>query len=73
MDTRLGTLSLFIPKLRKGGYVSFFTKEKKRSEQALRVLIKAAFINGVSSRKNKRLARFFGIEKISASQVLEIN
>jgi transposase-like protein len=35
MDTRLGTIYLLIPKLRKGGYVPFFISEWKRSEQAL--------------------------------------
>lgn len=73
MDTRLGTLYLFIPKLRKGGYVPFFITERKRSEQALIALIQEAFINGVSTRKIERLARSLGIESISASQVSEIN
>jgi putative transposase len=35
MDTRLGTIYLYIPKLRKGGYVPFFVTERKRSELAL--------------------------------------
>ena len=35
MDTRLGTLYLYIPTLRKGGYVPFFVTERKRSEMAL--------------------------------------
>jgi len=33
MDTRLGTMYLFIPKLRKGGYIPFFFTERKRSEK----------------------------------------
>ena len=73
MDTRLGTVYLFIPKLRKGGYIPFFITERKRSEQALIALIQEAFINGVSTRKIERLARSLGIESISASQVSEIN
>ena len=73
MDTRLGTVYLFIPKLRKGGYIPFFISERKRSEQALMGLIQEAFINGVSTRKIERLARALGIENISASQVSEIN
>jgi len=39
MDTRLGTLYLYIPKLRKGGYIPFFITERKRSELALMTLI----------------------------------
>ncbi len=73
MDTRLGTVYLFIPKLRKGGYIPFFITERRRSEQALIALIQEAFINGVSTRKIERLARSLGIESISASQVSEIN
>ena len=73
MDTRLGTVYLFIPKLRKDGYIPFFITERRRSEQALIVLIQEAFINGVSTRKIERLARSLGIENISASQVSEIN
>ena len=33
-DTRLGTMYLIVPKLRKGGYIPFFVTERKRSEQA---------------------------------------
>ena len=33
-DTRMGTMYLFVPKLRKGGYVPFFVTEKSRSETA---------------------------------------
>ena len=73
MDTRLGTVYLFIPKLRKGGYVPFFISERKRSEQALISLVREAYINGVSTRKIERLAKTLGIENISASQVSEIN
>jgi len=73
MDTRLGTVYLFIPKLRKGGYIPFFITERRRSGQALIALIQEAFINGVSTRKIERLARSLGIESISASQVSEIN
>ncbi len=73
MDTRLGTIYLFIPKLRKGGYVPFFLTQRRRSEAALIALIQEAFINGVSTRKIERLARSLGIESISASQVSEIN
>jgi putative transposase len=73
MDTRVGTVYLFIPKLRKGGYIPFFITERRRSEQALIGLIQEAFINGVSTRKIERLARSLGIESISAAQVSEIN
>jgi transposase-like protein len=73
MDTRLGTIYLYVPKLRKGGYVPFFVTERKRSELALAALVQEAFINGVSTRRIERLAQALGIENISASQVSEIN
>jgi putative transposase len=73
MDTRLGTIYLLVPKVRKGGYVPFFISERRRSEQALIAVVQEAFINGVSTRKIERLARAMGIENISASQVSEFN
>jgi len=73
VDTRLGTVYLLVPKVRKGGYVPFFISERKRSEQALIAVVQEAFINGVSTRKIERLARAMGIENISASQVSEFN
>ena len=72
LNTRLGTLYLMVPKVRKGGYIPFFVAEKKRSEVALMSLVQEAFINGVSTRKVKRLAKSLGREGISASQVSEI-
>jgi putative transposase len=61
MDTRLGTIYLYVPKLRKGGYVPFFVTERKRSELALAALVQEAFINGVSTRWIERLAQALGI------------
>jgi transposase-like protein len=72
MDTRLGTSYLYIPKLRKGGYIPFFITERKRSELALMTLIQEAFINGVCTRRIERLAKAIGIENISAARVSEI-
>jgi putative transposase len=72
LHSRLGTLYLVIPKVRKGGYVPFFLVTRKRSEAALISLVQEAFINGVSTRKMERLARSLGIESLSASQVSEI-
>ena len=71
-DTRLGTIYLLVPKLRKGGYIPFFLQEKKRSESALISLVQEAYINGVSTRKVERLAKSLGIEGLSAGQVSEI-
>lgn len=71
-DTRMGTMYLFVPKLRNGGYVPFFVTEKKRSEAALMSVIHEAYINGVSTRRIERLAKSLGIDSISRSQVSQI-
>ncbi len=71
-DTRMGTMYLFVPKLRNGGYIPFFIKEKKRSEVALMNVIQEAYINGVSPRKIEKLAQGLGIESISRGQVSQI-
>ena len=72
-DTRMGTMYLTIPKLRKGGYIPFFVTAKKRSEQALMQIIQEAWVSGIFTRKIERLAKSMGIEQISASQVSEVN
>jgi putative transposase len=72
-DTRLGTVYLSVPKLRKGGYIPFFVTEKKRSEQALLQVVQECYLNGVSTRKIDKIAKRLGIENISASEVSEIN
>jgi transposase-like protein len=71
-DTRLGTMYLMVPKVRSGGYQPFFLVHKQRSEAALLALVQEAFINGVSTRKMKRVLESFGIENISASEVSNI-
>lgn len=71
-DTRLGTMYLFVPKIRNGGYIPFFVTEKKRSEAALINVIQEAYINGVSTRKIEKLAKNLGIDSISRSQVSQI-
>lgn len=71
-DTRMGTMYLMVPKLRRGGFIPFFVSEKSRSEAALMNVIQEAYINGVSTRKIKRLAQSLGIESISRGQVSNI-
>ena len=71
-DTRMGTMYLMIPKVRKGGYIPFFVTEKKRSEAALIQVVREAFVQGVSTRKMERLAKSLGIESLSKGQVSEM-
>lgn len=42
-DTRMGTVYLMIPKVRKAGYVPFFVTARKRSETALMSVIQEAY------------------------------
>lgn len=73
LDTRLGTIDLEIPKLRKGGYVPFFMERWQRSEEALVSVVVEAYRNGVSTRRIQHLAQSLGIRGISASEVSEMN
>lgn len=68
-DTRMGSLSLWIPKPRKGGYVPSFLERGKRSEKALASVVMEAFICGVSTRKMEKVAQAFGVKDMSAAQV----
>lgn len=68
-DTRLGTLTLNVPKLREGGYVPSFIEHRKRSEQALISVIQEAVVKGVSTRKIEAVLEQFGIAGVSAGQV----
>ena len=72
LDTRLGTIYLMVPKVRQGGYIPFFVNAYKRSEAALIQVVQEAYVNGVSTRKIERLAKWLGIEGISRSQVSEM-
>ena len=72
LDTRLGTMYLWVPKVRNGGYIPFFVTERRRSETALVQVVQEAFVQGVSTRKMEKLAKSLGIEGISRSQVSEM-
>lgn len=71
-DTRLGSLTLNVPKLREGGYVPSFIEHRKRSEQALISVIQEAVVRGVSTRKIEAVLGQFGIAGVSAGQVSQL-
>lgn len=71
-DTRLGSIYLTIPKVRSGGYQPFFLVNRQRSEAALMSVIQECWINGVSTRKMRRVFKSFGIEDLSAGQVSQV-
>ena len=71
-DTRLGTLTLKVPKLREGGYVPSFIEHRRRSEQALISVIQEAVVKGVSTRKIEAVLEELGIAGVSAGQVSQL-
>lgn len=71
-DTRLGTITLNVPKVREGGYVPSFIENRKRSEQALISVIQEAVVKGVSTRKIESVLEQLGIAGVSAGQVSQL-
>ena len=72
-DTRVGTIELRIPKLRKGSYFpSWLLAPRRRAERALWAVVQEAYVQGVSTRKVDELVRALGLEGISKSEVSRI-
>lgn len=72
-DTRLGTIPLELPRLRKGSYFpEWLLTPRRRVEKALIQVVSESYVNGVSTRRMDRLAAAMGIEGISKSQVSEM-
>lgn len=73
LDTRLGTLELSIPKLRRGTYFpEWLLEPRRRSEKALVAVVTEAYVTGVSTRRVDKLVRSLGIDGISKSQVSDM-
>ena len=71
-DTRLGPLSLRIPKLRQGSYFPPFLEPRRTTEKALVSVIQEAWIGGVSTRRVDELVQAMGLSGISKSQVSKL-
>jgi transposase-like protein len=72
LDTRLGSLSLKIPKLRQGSYFPPFLEARRTTEKALVAVIQEAWISGVSTRRVDDLVQAMGLAGISKSQVSKL-
>src|SRR5213082_566619 len=72
LDTRLGPLSLRIPKLRQGSYFPPFLEPRKTAEKALVAVIQEAWIGGVSTRRVDELVQAMGLSGISKSTVSKL-
>jgi len=68
-QTRVGTVELRIPKLRKGSYFPAFLEPRRTAEKALIAVIQEAYIQGISTRSVDDLVKAMGLEGISKSQV----
>lgn len=69
-DTRAGTITLAIPKLRRGRYFpEWLLEPRRRAEQALTQVICQCYIEGVSTRRVDDIVKTLGIDGISKSQV----
>ena len=68
-DTRVGTIELAIPKLRRGSFMPSILEPRRRAEQALVAVVQEAYVNGVSTRKVDRLVEQLGLQGMSKDQV----
>lgn len=68
-QTRLGELTLPIPKLRRGSYFPAFLEPRRRWEQAFVNVAAEAYVVGVSTRKVEALVEALGCRGMSKSEV----
>lgn len=69
LGTRLGTVELKVPKLRRGSYFPGFLEPRRATEKALVAVVQEAYIQGVSTRSVDELVQAMGISGMSKSQV----
>src|SRR5690606_4205086 len=69
-DTRVGSIELAIPKLRRGSYFpDWLLDPRRRAEKALVAVVAECYVRGVSTRRVDGLVKTLGIEPLSKSQV----
>src|ERR1700747_2075794 len=72
-DTRAGSISLAIPKLRQGSYFpDWLLERRRRAEAALVTVVATSYLLGVSTRRMEKLVESLGITRLSRSQVSEM-
>ncbi len=70
LDTRVGTIDVAVPKLRKGTYFpDWLLERRKRAESALITVVADCYLAGVSTRRVDQLGKARGIDSLSKSQV----
>ena len=69
-DTRVGSIDLAIPKLRRDSYFpDWLVDPRRRGEKALVAVVAECYVRGVSTRRVDGLVKTLGIESLSKSQV----
>ena len=68
-DTRVGSLTLRVPRVRDGSYFPTLLEPRRRAERALVAVVQEAYVQGVSTRRVDALAQALGLQGISKSQV----
>ena len=72
-DTRAGSISLALPKLRQGSYFpDWLLERRRRAEAALVTVVATSYLLGVSTRRMEKLVEALGITRLSKSQVSEM-
>jgi len=72
LDTRVGELSLRIPKVRQGTFFPSLLEPRWRAEKALLAVVQEAYVEGVSTRKVDDLVQALGLSGIDKSAVSRI-
>jgi len=68
-DTRVGSITLRVPRVRDGSYFPSLLEPRRRAERALVAVVQEAYVQGVSTRRVDELAQTLGLTGISKSQV----
>lgn len=72
-DTRVGTIDLAIPRVRRGSYFpDWLLEPRRRAERALVQVVTECYVRGVSTRRVDGLVRSLGLHGMSKSQVSEL-
>jgi putative transposase len=72
-DTRVGSIDLAIPRLRRGSYFpDWLLHPRRRAERALVQVIVESYVKGVSTRRVEALVQAMGVSDLSKSQVSEM-
>ena len=69
-DTRVGSIDLAIPKLRRGSYFPDWVLDpRRRAEKALVAVVAECYVRGVSARRVDGLVKTLGMESLSKCQM----